>query len=634
MQTIKVTALCKELYRMEKLKDLYNRRLNEFSDNLKTLSGKNRMVSAVRLIIFLSALAISIFISGYGIFPVTITVTLALIPFLILVKINVQLGKKINHLKALIEINQNEIEGLKGNISVFRSGKEYINYDHFFSYDLDIFGEGSVYQSLNRSCTKGGADVLAESLKNLLQDKSKILLKQHATKELSGQLDWRQDFQATGNTVLENEEDQSSSTSWFSKNNSVFKNDYSFHREILDWVNIPFDFITIKLLPFLLILLPFIALILLTLTILGKFPFMGLVIYGLAMLSYVGYYIKKISSIHNRIGKKVNILDKYGKLLKLIEQETYKSEYLSNLVKNTTIEGHTASMELNSLRNLVKALDNRANILFAFFANAFLLWDLQVVFRIEKWRKKNQNNMIEWFDTIYIFDAISSMATFAYNHSNYIIPEVKEGDFLLEIEKGGHPLLNENVRIDNDFTVNGHGQINIITGANMAGKSTFLRTIGVNLVLAMSGNVVCAKEFTFVPIPIHTSVRTNDSLQKSESYFFAELKRLKAIIDRLENGEKLFVIVDEMLRGTNSKDKHLGSEALTKQMIKLEASGLIATHDIALGELAKIYPENIKNQRFEVEIENEKLVFDYLLKPGISQNLNAVFLMKKMGIII
>ncbi len=467
-----------------------------------------------------------------------------------------------------------------------------------------------------------------------MQEKGDILLKQQAIQELSALLSWRQNFQATGNTVLENEEDQSSSSSWFSKNNSGFKNDYSFHKEILDWVNIPFDFITIKLLPFLLILLPSIALILFTLTILGKFPFMGLVIYGLAMLSYVGYYIKKVSSIHNRIGKKVNILDKYGKLLKLLEQESYKSEYLSNLVKNTTVGGQTASMELNNLSNLVKALDNRINILFAFFANAFLLWDLQVVYRLEKWRKKNQNSMIEWFDTIYKFDAVSSMATFSFNHPNYIIPEIKKGEFLLEIKKGGHPLIDENERIDNDFTMNGHGQISIITGANMAGKSTFLRTIGVNLVLAMSGNVVCAEEFSFVPIPIHTSVRTNDSLQKSESYFFAELKRLKSIIDRLEKGEKLFVIVDEMLRGTNSKDKHLGSEALTKQMIKLGASGLIATHDIALGELAKIYPDNIKNKRFEVEIENNKLLFDYLLKSGISQNLNAVFLMKKMGIII
>ncbi len=338
---------------MKKLIDLYSGRLKEFRNELKTLSSKNRLVSAVRLIIFLSAIAISIFISRYGIYPVLATVLIAVIPFLILVKINVQLSKKINHLKGLIGINENEIEGLKGNISVFRDGKEYINYDHFFSYDLDIFGKGSIYRSVNRTCTKGGSDVLAHSFKEPLQEKDDILLKQQAIQELSVLLNWRQNFQATGNTVLENEEDQSSSSSWFSKNNSGFKNDYSFHKEILDWVNIPFDFITIKLLPFLLILLPSIALILFTLTILGKFPFMGLVIYGLAMLSYVGYYIKKVSSIHNRIGKKVNILDKYGKLLKLLEQESYKSEYLSNLVKNTTVGGQTASMELNNLSNLV-----------------------------------------------------------------------------------------------------------------------------------------------------------------------------------------------------------------------------------------------------------------------------------------
>lgn len=619
---------------MEELKDLYNSRLTEFSNELKAFSGKNRMVSAVRLILFIVSIAISIFISEYGIYPVIATIFFALIPFLILVKINVRYERKMNHLKALIEINKNEIEGLKGNIFVFRDGKEYINYDHPFSYDLDIFGESSIYQSINRTCTKGGADVLADSLKNPYRDKTKILLKQQAIKELSKRTDWRQDFQATGNTVLESEEEQSSSSTWFSKNNSIFKNDRSFHEEILKWVNSPFSFITIKFLSYLLVLLPSVFLILFVFTILGMFPFMGFILYGLAQLLYVGYYTKKVSSIHSGIGRKVDILDKYGKLLKLIEQQDYKSDYLSNLVKNTIVEGHTASTELNRLKKLVKALDNRLNILFAFFANSFILWDLQVVFRLEKWRKRNQNNMLIWFDTIYKFDAVSSMATFSFNHPNYLFPELKEGEFVLEIEKGGHPLLDEKLRIDNDFIMKGHGQINIITGANMAGKSTFLRTIGVNLVLAMSGNVVCAKEFSFVPIPIHTSVRTNDSLQKSESYFFAELKRFKSIIDRLEKGEKLFVIVDEMLRGTNSRDKHLGSEALTKQMIKLGASGLIATHDIALGELVQTYSDNIKNQRFEVEIEDNKLVFDYILKPGISQNLNAVFLMKKMGIII
>jgi DNA mismatch repair ATPase MutS len=618
---------------METLKDLYKERFNRFNGELKKLSAKNRVVSSLRLIIFLSTIVISYFISDYGIYAILLTVVLALIPFLFLVKVNVRNEQKINHLKALVEINKNETEGLKGNISVFRTGKEYIDYGHAFSYDLDIFGEASIYQSMNRTCTKGGADALATSFKNLLQDKQKIEEQQQAVNELSGKINWRQDFQATGNTVLESNEVPESSSSWFSRNNSSFKNDNSFHEEILAWANSGFEFISIKVLPVLLILLPALALILLTLTTLGMFPVMGFIVYGLAMLSYVGFYTKKITFIHGRIGRKVNILDKYGKLLKLIEKEDYNSKFLLSLLNKTSVDKHTASEELNRLKNLVKALDNRMNILFALFANALLLWDLQVVYRLEKWRQKNQESMPEWFETIYRFDELSSKATFAFNHPKYIVPQIVEGNFSLKIKQGGHPLLDEKERVDNDFEMYGHAQIRIITGANMAGKSTFLRTIGVNLVLAMSGNVVCAKEFAFVPIPIHTSVRTNDSLQKSESYFFAELKRLKTIIDRLKTGEKLFVIVDEMLRGTNSKDKHLGSEALTKQMIDLKASGLIATHDIALGELTEKYPENIQNQRFEVETENDKLVFDYLLKPGISQNLNAVFLMKKMGVI-
>ena len=234
----------------------------------------------------------------------------------------------------------------------------------------------------------------------------------------------------------------------------------------------------------------------------------------------------------------------------------------------------------------------------------------------------------------YEFDFLTSFGTFSFNHTEYTFPEIKEGEFYLEMEQAGHPLINAQTRVDNDIIINGHKQLLVITGANMAGKSTFLRTVGVNMILAMAGSVVCAEKLIISPMQLHTSVRTSDSVQKSESYFFAELKRLKSIIDRMQSGENLFVIIDEMLRGTNSKDKHHGSEALIEQFIRLSGSGLIATHYIALGSLADKYPDNVKNYRFEVEIENNELEFDYKLKTGISQNLNATFLMKKMGITV
>lgn len=166
----------------------------------------------------------------------------------------------------------------------------------------------------------------------------------------------------------------------------------------------------------------------------------------------------------------------------------------------------------------------------------------------------------------------------------------------------------------------------------MAGKSTYLRTVGVNMVLAMTGGPVLADRFTIKPVDLFTGIKTSDSLQDGESYFFAELKRLEMLIRQLESGDPVFIILDEILRGTNSADKQKGSKALISQLVKLGASGMIATHDLTLGELAAVFPENVANKRFEVEIEANELVFDYKLKEGISKNLNASFLMKKMGI--
>ena len=196
----------------------------------------------------------------------------------------------------------------------------------------------------------------------------------------------------------------------------------------------------------------------------------------------------------------------------------------------------------------------------------------------------------------------------------------------------GHPLLDPSTRIDNDMNLAKPGEFLIITGANMAGKSTFLRTVGVNLILAMNGAVTCAKSFKFAPIEMLTSVRATDSLQDHESYFYAELKRLKMLIDKLKEGKPIFIIVDEMLRGTNSRDKQEGSRQFIMQLMELKGVGMIATHDLSLGTLQDEFPDYAKNKRFEVDITDGHLSFDYKLRDGISQNLNATFLMKKMGI--
>ncbi len=226
-----------------------------------------------------------------------------------------------------------------------------------------------------------------------------------------------------------------------------------------------------------------------------------------------------------------------------------------------------------------------------------------------------------------------SFSNYHYNNPDTVFPEFQSGNFSLSAINMGHPLIKSTARVNNDIVIN-EGEFLVITGANMAGKSTFLRTIVVNMILGMCGAPVCAEQFSFIPIQIFTSIRTNDSLHKNESYFYSELKRLKRVIDELKSGNNLFVVLDEILKGTNSKDKHAGSEALLKQFITLKTSGIVATHDVALGKLEESFPENIKNKCFEVDINGSQLSFDYKIRDGISKNMNATILMREMGITV
>jgi len=268
-----------------------------------------------------------------------------------------------------------------------------------------------------------------------------------------------------------------------------------------------------------------------------------------------------------------------------------------------------------------------------FFINWLFLWDLQSIIKLERWKKQNMNSVETWFNALAEADVLQSLGNYSFNNQEFIMPNISQEVAVFNAKDIGHPLINKSTRVDNNLIFNGYGKFVIVTGANMAGKSTFLRTVGVNLVLAMKGVPVCAKEMTFSPIEIFSSMRTNDSLKGNKSYFFSELSRLKKIIDKLEKGDNLFIILDEILKGTNSLDKKKGSKAFLKKLINYKCKGLIATHDLALGELENEFPDNIKNICFEVITKDKDIEFDYKLYDGITQNLNASFLMKKMGIV-
>jgi DNA mismatch repair ATPase MutS len=258
------------------------------------------------------------------------------------------------------------------------------------------------------------------------------------------------------------------------------------------------------------------------------------------------------------------------------------------------------------------------------------LRDLRQVHNVEKWIDSYKTKVEDWINVIAFFDAQNTLANFAFNHPSYVFPEIKLDKNVISAQNLGHPLLKVLQRVDNDFIIE-RQQFFIVTGANMAGKSTFLRTVSLSIVMGNMGLPVCASAFKYAPIKLITSMRTSDSLADNESYFFSELKRLKFIVDEIKN-EDYFIILDEILKGTNSTDKAIGSRKFVHKLVSSKSTGIIATHDLSLCEIEKELPE-VQNYYFDAEIIDDELFFDYKLQEGICKNMNASFLLKKMEII-
>jgi len=350
-------------------------------------------------------------------------------------------------------------------------------------------------------------------------------------------------------------------------------------------------------------------------------------------MAFSSIYVQRITQRHNYVSRMSALFSAYKALFLQVEKEEFQSDYLQKL-QHELVGETVASQAIDQLGKITTAIDSRLNLLMAFVLNGLFLWDIIQMVRLERWQQKYKDEIPVWFDALGTFDALCSLSGFAYNNPKYVLPQFSDQEHVMSATKLGHPLISAEQRVCNDFSLEKRGDFMIITGANMAGKSTFLRTVAVNMILGMSGTVVCAEKMIFTPIHVITSLRTTDNLVRNESYFFAELKRLKWIIDKLNSGERLFIILDEILKGTNSKDKQEGSRALIEQLVRLKATGIIATHDIILGKLVEEYPDNIINRCFEVDLKNDQLIFDYTLRAGVSQNMNATFLMRRMGITV
>ena len=603
---------------MNKLIEIYRGRITDFNSLIVIQKSQTNKIFYSRVILFLTAV-----ITFFYLFEKHPNISIIIIPitvilFLILLNIEIKIARKITFLRNLIKVNEIEIDLLNNNYEKLNEGREFIDKQHNFISDLDIFGKKSVFQILNRTSTYTGRMKLAGWLSNPFLNIDEIIERQSAVKELSEKEEWCQHFAAKGFGNIEGTADK-----------DVIK----------DWLEEPllFSSAVFKILGFVLPILTVAAVIL---YFLDTLPVGYFIVLFLIQLIIVGLYTKKINLIHDRLSRRFDSINKYVSLISMVESEKFETKKLSELrvgfTNNSAIEQHIqeqASVSIGKLKKTVDMLDARMNIVVAMLLNGIFLWDINTMKRIEDWKTNHKEDFLRWIDNIGEFDAYISLALYAVNNPDFSFPEVVTDTFVIDAENIGHPLLSRNMLVKNNYSIEGLPKVDLLTGANMAGKSTFLRTIGVNLTLAMIGAPVCASKFRFTPIMLFTSLRTNDSLQENESFFYAELKRLQLLIHHYENGKKVFFLLDEILKGTNSKDQHTGSEALIKKIIKLNGVGIVATHDVELSKLSNQYPDNVRNLCFEITISDDKLNFDYKVKDGVCRTMNASFLMKKMGII-
>ncbi|HSZ87563.1 MAG TPA: MutS family DNA mismatch repair protein, partial [Puia sp.] len=348
---------------------------------------------------------------------------------------------------------------------------------------------------------------------------------------------------------------------------------------------------------------------------------------------FSGAISKKISPEYNQINKIEPEIDTLYNSVAWIEKQKWQSLYLLQLQKKFATSDVTASSAIRKFKKILDRFDMRLNFVLFIPLNIFFLWDLQIVFQLESWRDRFSKVMSGWFFALGEAEAINSLAILKYNHPGWVFPVFDtKNKGTLSAKDLGHPLIPLDKCVRNSFSTENIGQVALITGSNMAGKSTFLRSVGVNIILAMMGSPVDASLMTLSPVSVISSMRITDNLEESTSTFYAELKKLKHIIECCNRHENVFLLLDEILRGTNSLDRHTGSVALLRQLLKQDAVGILATHDLELAQLANEFPVNIHNYHFDVSVQNDELFFDYKLKDGICQSMNATILMKKIGI--
>ncbi len=586
----------------------YKERIKEIELLIATLQKKDHIFNTLRLISFIAFLVILAISLGNGKATGFIISGILLFVFVRVVLTHLNNQAKLDTAITQKKILENEINCLELKNNDYYSGNSFHSPDHDYSYDMDLFGENSIFHYINRCATGVGNKALAGWLAEE-HSLNEILKRQEAVKELAKEKEWCEELRVR---LYKNRIDD------FRKEHlPEIKKTLSAPKNLKLWIYLSYGvmLLAIALISFLsvnatILLIPF---------------FIN------SMLNF--RFGKFIKTIRAQLEGRENTLNDYNKILTAFELKKFQSVFLENLRTNLSQDNISATKSIARLQNLSKKLDYSLGMLTGVILNIILLWDIVLCQKVTEWFEKHAEKTTQWFQVVGSLEAIISLAIIRNNHPEWHFPVFHENGFRLEGKNLGHPLIPESERVSNDFSLKKESWINIITGSNMAGKSTFLRTIGVNIIFAKAGSVVCAESLNVSHFRIMTYLTITDSLTENTSTFYREILRLKKILDNARQDNNILLLLDEMLRGTNSADKARGSMAIVRELILHQVPALVATHNLELAEMQNEFPENISNYYFDIIIENDSTMsFDYKLKTGICNTFNASLLLKKIGI--
>jgi len=587
----------------------YSSLKDQYTQQLISIKKTHTLISMLRLILVCIAILCFYFYITTQAFSVLFIGLASLVIFTFVLTWHKRKSTEMLLKQTLIDINTNEIDFLQNKNLSFEDGSEYNDISHPYTFDLDIYGKNSLFQHLNRTATHIGKTYLANSLQSVLPN-TIIANKQAAIQELSDKFVWRQEILAHA---------------------QIANDTKTVYTKLLDWSLGPKSKVSLALQIFS-IASPIGLYILLITSLFAESGIYLNIAEGLFLVNLIviGTQLKTIKHELVQADKIESIILQYSLILEKIESEQFQSPYLQDLKEKLIFSNTNASTQLNSLSKHFARVQTVQNAVGSLLMNGFFLYHIHSLHGLLKWKAEYAHKLAKWTTVVGEIEMLNSYANLSYNNPGFIYPELNS-EYTIQLTDTGHPLIDAAKRVNNNVTFK-EGSFIILTGSNMSGKSTFLRTLGVNMVLAGTGAPICALSATIHPLPVIVSMRLSDSLSDNESYFFAEVKRLKQLMRTLDS-QTCFILLDEILRGTNSDDKRSGTIEVIKKIITKQGIGIIATHDLEVCNTTAEYPDQLSNKCFEVEIVEDELVFDYKLREGICKNKSATFLMKKMGVI-